>query len=308
MPMGDDLEPEVREDDDDDKIQAEIEALLNLPFEDALQKCPAIKKYIDEHEDSAELLVEFRDAWSPSAPVELRQVLEELLDPDVAQARKESTEAFLKDPVGAIATMPTPPGAIGFESGLDEGPPLGMPQSSSSSGRPGRPADWEIEDEDVPPGSRADPATRAAALLGDEELARARRKQKGMEDMEDTGLDDDPEAEEAAEATFAKIEELLAVPFEEALKQCPELEQFLTEQEDPDEVRGEFADHWSPEAPEQLRRVLEELLNPAIAAKAKADRDAFNIQMAGYHLEDTGTSQEKSKGADQGPKEPRSKL
>uniref|UniRef100_A0A7S1F742 Uncharacterized protein n=1 Tax=Noctiluca scintillans TaxID=2966 RepID=A0A7S1F742_NOCSC len=53
--------------------------LLAMPFEQALQHCEALRTYISTNDEPTELETEFREAWHVDAPVELRQLLEELL-------------------------------------------------------------------------------------------------------------------------------------------------------------------------------------------------------------------------------------
>ncbi|CAE7224636.1 unnamed protein product [Symbiodinium sp. CCMP2592] len=76
-----------------------VEELLCKPFDEALKHCPALAEYIQKNstEDSGKLEKEFREHWHREAPQELRQVLEEIVDPEAAAANVAETEAFLRN-------------------------------------------------------------------------------------------------------------------------------------------------------------------------------------------------------------------
>lgn len=90
-------------------LKAQIDLLLAMPFEEALASCEALRRYIAAHEDPEGLTREFREHW-PEAPAALRQVLEELLDPDLAATNSAAAEAFLEDPRGVALAAAAAPG------------------------------------------------------------------------------------------------------------------------------------------------------------------------------------------------------
>ncbi|CAE7877088.1 unnamed protein product [Symbiodinium sp. KB8] len=66
-------------------VSRKVEELLCKPFDEALKHCPALAEYIQKNsskEDSGTLEKEFREHWHREAPQELRQVLEEIVDPE----------------------------------------------------------------------------------------------------------------------------------------------------------------------------------------------------------------------------------
>lgn len=74
---------------------ASVDELLARPFDEALGECEALRRHIEEQEDAAEVREEFRQHWHPGAPSELRQVLEEVLDPAAAAAAARAHAAFV---------------------------------------------------------------------------------------------------------------------------------------------------------------------------------------------------------------------
>merc|ERR1712054_575342 len=70
--------------------------------------------------------------------------------------------------------------------------------------------------------------------------------------------------------------------FDEALRDFAPLKQHITSQEDAAEVEDEFRQSWHAEAPEALRQVLEELLDPVAAAANAKETSNFLAQMVGY--------------------------
>eukprot|EP00439_Symbiodinium_sp_Y106_P019682 s600_g2.t1 len=69
----------------------QVEELLCKPFDEALKHCPALAEYIQKNSTE-----EFRRRGA-IAPQELRQVLEEIVDPEAAAANVAETEAFLRN-------------------------------------------------------------------------------------------------------------------------------------------------------------------------------------------------------------------
>lgn len=57
------------------------------------------------------------------------------------------------------------------------------------------------------------------------------------------------------------VDDLLRLPFGDALACCPALRRHLEDQEDPDAVETELRDAWGPHAPAFLREVLAQLLS-----------------------------------------------
>merc|ERR1719491_2209411 len=71
-----------------------IDELLGKPFDEAILEFPALREHISQQEDAEDVEEEFRQHWHPEAPVALRQVLEELLDPAAVAANAEETADF----------------------------------------------------------------------------------------------------------------------------------------------------------------------------------------------------------------------
>eukprot|EP00930_Biecheleria_cincta_P102521 TRINITY_DN94268_c0_g1_i1.p1 TRINITY_DN94268_c0_g1~~TRINITY_DN94268_c0_g1_i1.p1 ORF type:complete len:265 (-),score=60.63 TRINITY_DN94268_c0_g1_i1:36-788(-) len=90
---------------DENAPHVRVAQLLHLPFDEALKECGQLQLYIQEREDAESLEAEFRENWHPEAPAELRQVLEEILDPELAAAAADATEAFLRNPTETHGDM-----------------------------------------------------------------------------------------------------------------------------------------------------------------------------------------------------------
>lgn len=220
-----------------------VEDLLSMPFDDALQKCPALTTYIEEKAegDIASLSDEFRSQWSANAPVELRQVLEEILG---------------LEPSGASASDSTLNNdALGIDIGIESEP------FAERSHSPVSDADRSLH------------AADSGSVLGGVH-------RPSEVDVEDSA--DDTEQEQYWLDLSAKVDALLALPFDQALERCPELAQYIAAQENPDEVSVEFSQRWGdPQlVPAELRTVLEELLSPDLAAVNAAETEAFMSRMA----------------------------
>lgn len=237
-------------------VRLAVDTLLSQPFEQALESCAALREYIAARgEAAAELAEEFREHWHRDAPAELRQVLEELIDPAVAAASRVATEAFLRDPTSAL-----PP--FDFD-GLD--------------GSEGRGAEGEPERRTSEMELLSGEELEAKLLRADERAAN--KASEAAEVAENAKAE--AAADAAAEALSRRAEALLALPFDEAMGECDALRKYVREREDSADVEIEFRTHWHLEAPSQLREVLVEVLDPEVAAEAAAAASAFNRRMAG---------------------------
>lgn len=223
---------------EDDLVQ-KVDTLLRLPFEEALAVFPQLKAYIDEHansDDEQPLVDEFREAWSPDAPQELRDVLEQLIDP-------EAYEAASKLPLSV---------QDGVHFGSDE---LGeMQQDGPSSGKFGNSADEQGLFNLPMDGYETSPAVQRLLDEGNvDELLR-------LEELDSTMQEESVHLE--------AVEELLRKSFDEALVECDALQSYLEMQGDErKDVEEEFRSCWSPDAPTELRDVLAQLLDPDAAAE-----------------------------------------
>ncbi|CAK9041104.1 Hydrophilic compounds import ATP-binding/permease protein BacA (Hydrophilic compounds ABC transporter BacA) [Durusdinium trenchii] len=85
--------PPIDDEDDfaDVNVTAAVDKLLAMPFEAALKECKELRAYVHSSERSKveiqELEAEIKDSWSSDAPTELRDLLEELLFPEIAKRR-----------------------------------------------------------------------------------------------------------------------------------------------------------------------------------------------------------------------------
>lgn len=190
------------------KVATRVDALLALSYDEAFAASEPLRKYIEEQEDAASLQKEFREHWHVEAPPELRQVLEELLDPDLARANSEAVQTFLRDP---LAVAP---------------PELGM-SSTPFDGNGRMAGSMDVEE------------ARPSGLVN------------------------------------SQVDALLAQPFELALAGCKPLEHYIAGHEDAASVRKEFREHWGTGAPAEMRQVLEEFLDPEIAAANATAVQAF---------------------------------
>merc|ERR1712118_442358 len=99
---------------------------------------------------------------------------------------------------------------------------------------------------------------------------------------------DDPMEEEAEDPNQpdlqSAVDELLQKSFDEALRDFPALKEHISSQEDAKDVEEEFRHSWHPEAPEALRQVLEELMDPRAAAANSKETADFMARMAGVDM------------------------
>ncbi|CAE8635216.1 unnamed protein product [Polarella glacialis] len=83
-----------------EELSRKVDDLLQTPFDEAIRSCEPLRAYVHSHGRNAdeikELEDEFRTGWHPEAPVELRQVLAEILDPEAAAEAAAATEALLR--------------------------------------------------------------------------------------------------------------------------------------------------------------------------------------------------------------------
>jgi len=213
-------------------LAKKVKALLSKPFDEALEDCDALKEYIRSHgkEDAKALEEEFREHWHVEAPLAMRQILEEVLDPEVAAANVAATEAL-----------------------LSEKAPLLDDEAESTSLR-------EKAESGFQDGSR------------NNELDYRGPRENPADSM--PPIDDEEEDPFADVNVTAAIDKLLSLPYETAIVECKELQAYVhssdrSKQEVLD-LEAEFKESWSPEAPRELRDLLEELLFPEIA-KRKAE-------------------------------------
>eukprot|EP00928_Gymnodinium_smaydae_P038292 TRINITY_DN26440_c0_g1_i1.p2 TRINITY_DN26440_c0_g1~~TRINITY_DN26440_c0_g1_i1.p2 ORF type:complete len:274 (+),score=64.55 TRINITY_DN26440_c0_g1_i1:85-906(+) len=237
---------ESREDEGEDdessdmfeRVHAEIERLLGMSFEEALNENVALRAYLERSEDPHELRLEFERSWDPhDAPLELRRVLAELLDPAIAAAEAAATEAFLRDPASYAADPGSDPAsraALGpqdraeVESRWAATAPLGALELEEGAGT----------------GIAAELPRRGGAVA----------EAQSDEVAADAG-------EGAAVEADERVNALLSMTFEEACDKCGPLRRYIAENgDDPAELAAEFRAHWGPEAPAELRHVLSDLV------------------------------------------------
>jgi len=259
---------------DPEDLSCKVDSLLQQPFDKALTMLPALRDYVEGQEDAAAVMEEFRAAWHPEASAELRQVLEEIIDPAAAAASAAATEEFMKNPTAAL-----PIGGIGssvYDDMLDsDSDPRGLQFDAGAEER--------FSDSDSTRQLRGMPSDIAA----EEE-----------EDQHRADLD-------------AAVDGLLRRRFDEVLRDFPALREHITLQDDAKDVELEFRQSWSPEAPEALRLVLEELLDPAAAAANAKETTAFMSSMESFSREAMGASgaaMAATVGSVDGPERLRSKL
>lgn len=196
-----------------------VMSLLSKPFDQALRDCAALKEYINSRspEEAQALEEEFREHWHLEAPLAMRQILEEVLDPEVAAANVAATEALLAEKAPLLEEEGSPSLREQAEGGFQEG---------------------SVRDNDSDyRGPRENPA-------------------QGMPPIDDE--EEDPFADVNVTAT---IDRLLALPFESAMAGCKELRAYVfspeRSKEEISELEVEFRESWSPEAPPELRELLD---------------------------------------------------
>ena len=228
-------------------LAKKVKALLSKPFDEALEDCAALKEYIRSHgkEDAKALEEEFREHWHVEAPLAMRQILEEVLDPEVAAANVAATEALLSEKAPLLndeaeSTSLREKAESGFQA------PVMTPSAADGF--------W-FQD-----GSR------------DNELDYRGPRENPADSM--PPIDDEEEDPFADVNVTAAIDKLLSLPFETAIVECKKLQAYVHSsdrgKQEVLDLEAEFKESWSPEAPRELRDLLEELLFPEIA-KRKAE-------------------------------------
>merc|ERR1712008_379072 len=197
-----------------------VQELLSVPFEQALQACDALRAYIDGHEDAAALREEFRESWHPDAPADLRQVLEEVIDP----------EAFAA--------------AAAFEAEAAAEHAVDLPLLAPHGGPVLRDAEQPLDfiHNEKRPLDIVEPQTAKPAAI-------PMNHQFMAEDDDGT-----------PSANHDRLKALLALPFDQALSQCGELQRYIQGAADREALEREFRENWHVDAPDALQDVLFELL------------------------------------------------
>eukprot|EP00927_Polykrikos_kofoidii_P012427 TRINITY_DN1534_c1_g1_i1.p1 TRINITY_DN1534_c1_g1~~TRINITY_DN1534_c1_g1_i1.p1 ORF type:complete len:279 (-),score=62.22 TRINITY_DN1534_c1_g1_i1:33-824(-) len=226
-------------------VSAEI--LLSLPFDEALRRCPALMQYIQTSGNVDGDVHEVMNDFRENWHSGAPRELWVVLEEILQPERADVAESEeLDEEIGAAR----------IESvGISE----------------------KIQLRTVPNGSHDDGSQRldSSTIVG-------RQFDQGADRRRDVEAYDEKETEDETEDP--RIETLLALPFREALQRCPELAMYLEAQEAPDEVRAEFEQHWSEEAPTELRDVLLEVLHPEVAAVNSAAVEEFRQRM-GEHVD-----------------------
>eukprot|EP00419_Tripos_fusus_P058588 CAMPEP_0172917580 /NCGR_PEP_ID=MMETSP1075-20121228/198617_1 /TAXON_ID=2916 /ORGANISM="Ceratium fusus, Strain PA161109" /LENGTH=200 /DNA_ID=CAMNT_0013777075 /DNA_START=58 /DNA_END=657 /DNA_ORIENTATION=+ len=172
------------------EVQHTVEELLSVPLEQAIQACDALRAYIEGHEDSASLREEFRESWHPDAPADLRQVLEEVIDPEAfAAAATLEVEAAASHRVDVPLPLPHSGPLL-----QDAEHPVGFMQDER----------WQLDE------------------AGNQTAIPVNRQLEAEDDEDD----------EASSANHDKVKALLALPFDQALKECGELQRYINGAED----------------------------------------------------------------------------
>jgi len=202
-------------------LQHRVDEILSMPFEQALQACDSLRVYIEGHEDAVALREEFRESWHLDAPADLRQVLEEVIDPEAFAAA-----AAFEVEAAAVRLVDLPL--------LPHGEPL-MREAE-------QPVDL-MHDEKMQLDHDETQAAKPTAIP-----------------VNHQPMDEDYDNDEAFSANHDRAKALLALPFDEALSQCGELQRYIQGADDGEALEREFQEHWHLDAPEALRDVLFELL------------------------------------------------
>jgi hypothetical protein len=213
---------------------AAVDDLLHKPFEQALEENLELRKHIDEHEEPEEpgaFREHFRQHWGPEAPDELREILKDvmILQRSPALPAVESTQTAEGKQVVTVSSLLGKP----FDQALQEFPPLQRYLEEN-----------ETED---------DPGACENEFRGHWGLEAPTDLRELLDDLLNN-------------PTRVKVNLLFSKPFDEALKEFPELREYIKEndpEDDPGACEQEFRLHWGmEEAPADLHMLLENLLNP----------------------------------------------
>jgi len=222
-----------------------VETLLRMPFDDALNSCTALQHYIQEQADADDVSDEFRASWGLEAPEVLRALLAELIASEISSPSDEEGE----DDVGESALRE-------LAGDLCEMRTLASEASAVIE---------EMKRLDLLP----DPAvsrSRSSGMLSvfappspEEKINRLRR------------FLDSPEHNtiewggwlpgEAMAPPAESADDLLALPFGEALQLSRKLRNYLADADDQAAEEEHFYRHWGPDAPPEFVEKLSEILN-----------------------------------------------
>lgn len=230
---------------DDLDEDSSLEEVLLLPFGEAMRRCRGLRQHIlAQNEEDNAVEEEFREHWGPSAPEELRVVLS-----DVAGFRSNRQSTSLQEILStahAVRDMQAPAPPIGNHADHSEVVRLfnefgGLPRAPNDEPR----------------------ALQLKRLLGAPEFNTI--EWGGWLPGEQLVSTD-------------TVDDLLRLPFGEALQTCAPLRRYLDNQEDPDAVEEEFYKSWGEDAPSELRETLSQLLSIAPLELAEPeDVDAQEI-------------------------------
>lgn len=228
-------------------VEAKMNELLARPFEKALQMCPELQQHIAAQENAKDVKEEFRQAWGPDGSLHLRDVLRQLLGVSTQSAGSPEDRMLLDEPNGM-------------------------------------PADRVID-----ASTRAPEVQRVARIVkmmkehfSSPEMNFFAWQTRPDEGQAKVSLDKVLNLSWAEGADGSKpkdnIDDLLRTPFDEALKNCAALQQYIAAQPDAKSTEQEFREAWGTNC-EPLRGVVEALLDPEIAAANKKAADALRMEM-----------------------------
>lgn len=275
-------------------IEAQLNELLNQPFERALQMCPALQKHIEAQEDAWHVKEEFREAWGVDGPPDLRDALRAVLDPKVAAHNKAAAAAII-DEHQSLLDEPAPEGSTiklhellvpnstvhnealmdcsnANESSLEEQTPEKGDMHAHGSDRQ--------FDRVIGTIHKMHQHLTGPEMNTFEWGGKASAKEDTMVDLGAVlnltlGRNG---AEGALEAR--SIDDLLSKPFDEVLESTPLLKQYIADQPDAKLIEQEFRENWNPDC-QALRSVLELVLGKVDDAEVDVwiEADANVLQM-----------------------------
>lgn len=232
-------------------LEAKVNELLNLPFERALHMCPALQNHIEIQEDAMDVKEEFRQAWGPDGPSDLRDALRAILDPNVAAQNKAEAEAIMQEHQSLLGENTPKGGSIDLGQVLDE---PALTQRGINARVQQSPELQRV----VGTISKMQDHLLGPEMNTFEWGGKPPREQDAMVDLSSLLNLNMTEGANGPQPKLL-VDDLLRTPFDEALEMCPMLQKYITEHPDADMIEQEFREHWGPDC-QALRVTLEVVL------------------------------------------------
>jgi hypothetical protein len=225
-------------------VDLAIAALLALPFEKALERCDPLREHIELQEDPADVAAEFQAAWGLHASEILISVLRDILDKD------EHVDSL---------------GIQAIFQPLDESPSLRAIRELETAAE----LAWKNEavaEEQADMTTWEGTSSRLESLLPETPTHPLTEHIRAVQNFLRTLDHATSELEEWMHGEMAvpqmqNVDDLLQLPFGDALKLCWPLRRFLDNAEDSEALVRELRNNWGLDCSPAMRHALSQIIS-----------------------------------------------